>query len=176
MANIPPADAVSASLGFQRVPAKAVASRVTDYGTLAKSPAWSTAQSWNERAGAPVTSNTVEVTAPAGRLRPSTHPTACRRPAAEHHGEHLFPCGFTREFLEVQRPADCVADDLHLLTLGQRRWAGERVLAALVTLVEQCANRHCRDVTLVHGRGRRWRKTTARRRRSGGAAPTSCGN
>ena len=32
------------------------------YDSVAKSPAWSTAQSWNERAGAPVTSNTVDVT------------------------------------------------------------------------------------------------------------------
>jgi len=33
-----------------------------DDDSVAKSPAWSTAQSWNERAGAPVTSNTVDVT------------------------------------------------------------------------------------------------------------------
>ena len=47
------------SLGPQRATATAC---IEGYDSLAKSPAWSMAQSWNECAGVPVTSNTVEVT------------------------------------------------------------------------------------------------------------------
>ena len=50
-----------ATLGTEKRTANAA-----DYGSLAKSAAWSMAQSWNERAAAPVTSNTVDVTT-AGR-------------------------------------------------------------------------------------------------------------